>query len=151
MPTHTRRLKSVAEKGDFFAQHRNNIKPVRVLPKVVIGDEFLRRPAQDLLLLPVYKFPWFAKLWRAAHLYFYEYQRVLLEGDNVQFSESRAIAPRQNIKALPQEISACDPFSSAASQQMLCLHTLNVFRRRNLFHRFYKILFQRTPSRVSSN
>jgi hypothetical protein len=56
------RLKSVAEKRGFFANHRNNIKPVRVLPEIIIGDEFLGSTTQDLLLLPVHKFPWFAKL-----------------------------------------------------------------------------------------
>jgi hypothetical protein len=53
------RLKSVSEQGDFLAKHRNNIKPVCVLPKIIVGYKFLRRTMHDLLLLPVHKLPWF--------------------------------------------------------------------------------------------
>jgi hypothetical protein len=52
-----------------------------------------------LLLPPVNKFPWFAKLTRAAHLYFHENQYFFLKGNDIQFAHTVAVTPCKDVKA----------------------------------------------------
>ena len=38
-------LKRISEEGDFLPKNRDNIEPISILTKVVVGDEVLGRPA----------------------------------------------------------------------------------------------------------
>jgi hypothetical protein len=129
-------LKGVPEEGSFFPEHRYDVKSICILPEIMICDEFLRGAAQYLLLLPIHKFPRFAKLPRTARFHFNKNQHFALQSDNVQFAGPVPVASRQDVESLPHEKPACDPFSSSALEQVRCNHNLNVLRRRILFHNF---------------
>ena len=76
------------------------------MAQIVIGDKFLRRAAQDLLLLPVNKFPGLAEIPRTPRFHFHKHKRVAFERDDVQFAGSATVAPRQDVEALPQQKTA---------------------------------------------
>ena len=127
-------LKSVAQKRDFFAYDGDDVEAIGVTAQVVVGNEFFGRAAQDLLLPPVHEFPRFAELPRAPRLDLDENQDVPFKGDNVQFARPRAVATRQDVEALPEEVSAGQTLSLPSREKMRRNHTLNVCRGRALFH-----------------
>jgi hypothetical protein len=133
----------------FGEAHGNDVKTVRVAAEIIAGDELLGSPAQTLLFLLIYKVGRIAVLMRRSGLRLDEHKYISIQGHQVELPKTPAPATRQDVIPPSHQETTRHPFPAPTFTQMIRQHRGNVCRPPVSSQE--RFLFQRTPSRVSSN